>query len=359
MKKTILVFLVLCILLTQVEAEVDLNGFANDFKTLIVGVTRDVAPNLQMSALSGNIVGDATIDRFMIFFPAVGLTVSDGLGTILENGAYNWVFISIPKIIDTVVGTDAGTLDTLHAIESRIFAYPSFKIGFGFGLPKGFDVIFSGMYIPPVLTETLVKNAGDKIESLGVSINTMNIGAEVRKTIIKDSKKTPALSLGALYNYGNFNMEVAQMKLSSLIAGGFDVSGQKLDMNGSLSFNTSVHNIGLDLHVSKHLHFFTPYAKISGIYQYAVTESDVDLLATLGDPATTGSTIKIQTNPSVVISNFSSFATVGFDLNLFIFILNTNAVIDLARAELNISDLSVTGITGRGFTINTGFRWEF
>ncbi len=346
-------------LLSTASAQISLEPFANDFEALMVGITRDAAPNLQMSALSGNIIGDADIDRFTFFLPSIGVTVTDGIASILETGAHEWEFlVPIPGIVNTVIGDDAETLDTVQALESRFFPLLSLKLGVGIPLPSDMDLIVSGMYIPPAVTEALLKQAGEDIASQGIGFSMLNFGFEVRKALIKDGKGTPALSLGGLYNFGSFNLAVSDLSLLKLTGGdGVDVSGQNLDLNGSMEYKTSIHNIGFDLHVSKHLAFFTPYAKLSGVYQYAKASADTNLEAQLGDTAT--DIIPIKTNPVVIISNFSTLATIGYELKVLAFVFNTNAMIDLARAELDISDFSLTGITGRGISLNMGVRWQF
>jgi len=207
-----------------------------------------------------------------------------------------------------------------------------------------------------VYKRQLLKQAGDDIASQGIGFSTLNFGVEVRKALLKDGKGSPALSLGGLYNFGAFNLEVSDLSLLDLTGGdGIDVSGQNLDLNGSMEYKTSIHNLGFDLHVSKHLAFFTPYARLSGVYQYAKASADTDLVATLGALAP----VRIDTSPVVILSNFSTLLTLGYELKVATLLFNTNTMIDLARAELDISDLSLTGITGRGFSLNMGVRWQF
>ncbi len=305
MKRIVAAFVLLSVLAISIEAQ-DLNGFANDFEALMVGVTRDAASNLQISALSGNIIGDADLDRFTFFF---------------ETGAYPWEFmLEMPAIINTAVGDDAEMKENIKALESRFFPLMSMKMGFGIPLPSDMDLIVTGMYIPPAVTEALLKQAGEDIASQGIGFSTLNFGVEVRKTLLKDGKGIPALSLGGLYNFGAFNLEVSDLSLAKLTDGGVDVSGQTLDLNGLMEYKTSIHNIGFDLHVSKHLAFFTPYAKLSGVYQYAKASTDTDMLATLStSTGTVINEIKIKTSPVVVISNFSTLATLGYDVSILIF----------------------------------------
>jgi len=348
MKRMIVVVLLAGMLVSVASAQ-DLNGFAHDFEALITGITRDVAPNLQMAALSGTIVADASIDTFMLFLPGVGVTMSGGLGTMMEPDAHEWSTIPLPEVIDAVVD-DADTSTLMQTLEYGIFPYPMLKLGAGFAIGNGFDVILSGIYMPKILTDFGLTFAGEAISGLDMTLETLNVGATVRKLILADKGSMPALSLGALYNYGSFTLGIDDMSLAALAGGSVDVGGFELDMTGTMGFETSVHNVGLELHASKRLLFFTPYAKLSGIYQYAVTMGTTDLTATVGAANTA-----IVANASETIANFSTLATLGF--NLFFF--NFNAVIDIARAQLDISDFSLTGITVQGISLNAGISIRF
>jgi hypothetical protein len=334
----------LSVLLVSALGAQDLSGFANDFEALITGITRDVAPNLQMTALSGNVVASARIDKFMVFLPGVGVTLSGGLATIMEPDAYQWSTISLPAVIGAVV-EDQSTKDLLETLEYGLFPYPMLKVGFGFGFAKDYDIMISGMYLPGALADLGTSLAGPEIESLGINLETLNLGATVRRTLLRDSGFVPALSLGALYNYSSFNLGIAELSLADLVEGGVDLGGLTLDLTGSLGFETVSHNFGLELHASKKLLFFTPYIKLSGIYQITSTSGTTDLTATVGPVVT-----DIDTGAEAIISNFSALATVGFNLLVF----NFNAVIDVARAELDVQDFSLSGIKGQGISFNVG-----
>jgi hypothetical protein len=238
----------------------------------------------------------------------------------------------------------------MQTLEYGIFPYPMLKLGAGFAIGKGFDVILSGIYMPEILTDSGLTFAGDAISGLDITLKTLNVGATVRKLILADKGSMPALSLGVLYNYGSFTLGIGKMSLAALADGSVDVGGFALDMTGKMGFETSVHNVGLELHASKRLLFFTPYAKLSGVYQYAVTTGTTDLIATVGSVETA-----IVTDAKETIANFSTLATLGF--NLFFF--NFNAVIDIARAQLDISDFSLTGISGQGIALNAGISIRF
>jgi hypothetical protein len=333
---------------------VDLNGFATDFEALMNNVTRKISPALQMNSLSGNIIGDATIDKFVFTFPAIGISTSDGIASILEPGAYEWSLISFPELIESQLGLEDSDLDIMNMIETRLMVYPSIKIGFGFALPKNFDVIMTGMVIPGAAVSKVIETAVDTSKDLDISFGFLNFGIEARKTIIKDSRKTPALSLGLLYNYEGFNLGSNQFSLSGLTGEKMDIEGEELELEGILAFDTRVHNFGGTVHLSKHLLFFTPYIKLSGIWQHSVANNTTDLTVTIASDKT-----NIKTNPEIIINQFSTIVTTGFDIDIFAFKFNINAMIDLARFDLDLGGFDFGVMKGRGFSLNTGFRLQF
>ncbi len=333
----------------------DLNGFASDFEALLINVTRTVSPSLQMNALAGDIVGDATIDKFAIMLPAFGISVSDGIAPIMQTGAYDWSLVSFPELIDSKLGSNQMMLDIIHMAESRLIPYPSVKAGVAFALPKSFDFILTGMVLPEALSETAVGMAGDNIKNMNISAGMFNFGIEGRRTLLQDSRATPALSVGLLYSYGGFNLGIDNLSLSTLMDGGIEIPGGTVDMSGKLGFSTAVHNVGFNVHVSKHLLFFTPYAKYAGIWQHAQTEGNIDLTVFSGSSLS----VPVKAAPEVTLSDFSSIITTGFDINIFAFVFNLNAAFDIARFSMDVSGFDLADMHGRGITMNTGFRVQF
>lgn len=333
----------------------DLNGFARDFEALMNNVTRKISPALQMNSLAGDVVGDATIDHFMLIVPAIGISTTDGIASILEPGAYEWSLISFPELIESQLDSEDSVVDIMNMVETRLMVYPSIKIGLGFALPKKTDVIITGMALPSMLTDELVGLAGNTLKKQDISLGMLNVGIEARKTIIQNSKKTPALSLGLLYNYGSFNLGFNKFSLSGLTGEDIELTeGQTLDLEGKLAFDTRVHNLGGTVHLSKHLLIFTPYVKLSGIWQHSVAKNTTDLKVIVGENET-----KIKTNPEIIINDFSTILTTGFDIDLFALKFNINAMIDLARFDLDLGDFDFGVMKGKGFALNTGFRIQF
>ena len=106
-----------------------------DFDALLTGIARDVAPTLYMNALAADVVGDATIDHFTIFLPALGANISSGIATILKPGSHNWQFLlPMDSLVGTMAGSDPTVKDWLDMLEGELMAYPSIKLGFGIGL---------------------------------------------------------------------------------------------------------------------------------------------------------------------------------------------------------------------------------
>ncbi len=205
----------------------------------------------------------------------------------------------------------------------------------------------------------------EKRVSSGPQISFGNIGFEVRKTVVRDSKAldwVPGLSLGTGYHLTWFNLAATITSLNDLGIGTQTVGqNQTLDLSGPVNIHTLSQVFTLDLHLSKRIVFVTPYVKFSGAYQNSTFTGDTDLTAVVTDSATPSndSTQKINAQPSVNVSDFAFLANPGLEFDIFSVIFNINAMIDVGRAALSIHSWSTDGISANAFSLNGGFRIVF
>ena len=357
-KKTILTGLTGLILASGAFA-VDLSKFSQDFNALVQGLGRDATPSLLLGALAGDLQGDASIDHFSITPLAFGVNATDGLGTILQPGAHDWQFV---LHLDNMVNDNASSSSTFF---EHLMLYPSMKsaVGMAFGT---WDVTLSGFYFPQALTQALTGlDSSGKANKLSPQFSFGNIGVEVRKHLVADSGSfswVPALSLGVGYHITYFDLGLNVTSLSDLGVGTQSVGpNQTLDLSGPMHFNTFSQVGTLDLHLSKHLAFFTPYVKLSGAYQNSTFTGSTNLTATVTDSSNSAnnSSQPISANPVVNVSDFAFLANPGLEIDIFAFILNINAVIDLGRANLDIHSFTLDGVDANGIVLNAGFRIAF
>jgi hypothetical protein len=365
-KKTVVVALAtLALTVGQAYAGlVDISAFSDDLQVVLNGVARDVAPTLQLGALSGDLMGDASIDHFNLSILSVSATASNGIGRVLApNNGIGWKF---PIHLDNLVNDN---LKDNNFFES-VMAYPSLKTGFGIALGT-WDFQLSGMYFPQALTDTAVGlipgDSGTKVKKLSPSFSFGNFGLKVRKTLIEDSGFigiVPALSLGMGYTLTYFDLGMDLQSLDSLGQSRVKVvDGSYLDMNGKLDFKTLSHNFTIDLQASKHLLIFTPFIKLSGAYQLSNFKADANLTAHVYTTDTGflegQDPVAIITSPEATVSRFAFLTTTGLDINLILVNVDVNVVADMGRAMLNVHEISLKGIDANAFSVNAGLRFSF
>jgi hypothetical protein len=74
--------------------------------------------------------------------------------------------------------------------------------------------------------------------------------------------------------------------------------------------------------------------------------------------ALTPITETLQSTPNVVISDFSTIATVGLEIYLAVFVLDANIAIDLAKASL-VTASNPIGFAGNAMSANLALRLAF
>lgn len=352
-KKILVTALTAATWIAQAQAQlINLDAFNTDFNTLMTGIARDVSPSLQLGALAGDSVGDATIDHFSFTLMSVSLTTSDGIAKVLQPGAAQWDFV-LPLadlVNDNLDGND---------FFQRLMVYPSIKMGLGFAVGGGWDVQVSGILWPQAATDMAIGMANsDDLQKIDPRFSFGNVGIRGRKTVLYDQGTGPALSLGGGYTFSYFHLGVDLQSLTDLQIDKPEVAaGNFIDMSGLFKVDTYSHNFTLDVHVSKHLLFLTPYFKLTGAYQNTLYSGEADLDATISDASdVVTSTQGIASHPEVNVSRFTFLTTGGLELNLFVVHVNLNVVADLGRAFLKVKDLSLDGIEADAFAVNLGLR---
>jgi len=328
---------------------VNLDLFQNDFDTLMTSMAQDIAPTLRLGALAGDLQADASINHFdLTLVPSLGFNLADGVGTALRPGATTWTFLDMSTFIPSGFGT---TFENL-------MAYPSYKFAVGVAVGAGWDVTLSGNYLPSVVSKTLLKSAvGDKPAP---ELGYVNIGVDVNKTILKDTgslASAPGLSLGVGYHYASFKFDV---DVDGWIPNVDITNTQTQTTTGSLEYEGGTQVFTADVHVSKRLGFFIPYAKLTGAYENTTVTGKADLTADVFDTSDNSHTTKtFSLNPSVNLSDFAFLTTLGFDLDFFVVRYNLNVITDMGRAGLSIHSFDLDGIDANAFVINTGIHWAY
>jgi|GEM_PF-2405365 len=365
MRKFYVVFAILLVLSGALTAQIDLTEFESDMGALLGSIGRDVAPSLQLNALSADMEGAAYNTGFTIALLPLGLTVGNGIATIIAPGAYDWEF-DLLGMGDLIAGFITPELAPWVTAVQNVFPYPIFKAMLGFTLPWKLDLTLFGSIIWKDeingilgLIPDIPAEVTGKIDALGLDVSMLNIGAKIRRSLLSDYGAYPGISVGLGYAFLGNDLGVELTSLSSFMEEPIELGpGTTLDMRGEISFATRAHTFGVELNISKKLAIFRPYARLGGWYQITSFEALTNLTAEIddGDPITENTTEGINVNPVVAINSASALATLGYEFVLGPFIFNTNMMFDLGSVLIDLEPLTLDGVAGGGFSLNLGGR---
>lgn len=344
-----------------------LDPLTEDMNALIGSIGSDMAPELLPMALSGDIAGEAAFagnfPHGTFYIPSVGITLGHGFATALSSGNYDWKFmLDMPTLIQSSLSSLGTTGSDLYSATQNVFPYPAVQAGIGFGLVKDVELLANGIYVPQVLTDTLVNAANTTtLTALDPQFSTASVELKLRKVFFRDKGAYPAMSLALGGAYGDTKLG-ANIDLAKLLnKTGVDLSGiGTLNLSGPLNFDAQVYGAGLDFAISKRLPLFTPFASAGLWYRHAVVSSVVDLTATISDSSGNQlATKEISISPTTTDDAIAARLGAGFELRLWAVILHFGANLDLENPIVNITSFTLTGIETNGLSLNTGIRIAF
>jgi hypothetical protein len=354
-------------LIAQTNPMIDglIDPLTSDLSALAGGLCEDLTPVLIQPALAGDTVGAAAFDgdfpHGTVILPVLGVTLGNGIATVLHDDSHNWEFVTpIPKMITTALA-DAPDVKRYYDMTGKAFPYPALSAGLGFGITKDIEFLFSGMYFPQSLTEAIVNTANSSsVSSLKPQFSTGNLVVKVRKVFFRDKGMWPAMSVSLGGAFGSTTLG-ADIDLKQLF-GGKEVELSNigtLNLTGPVSFTTGTFGFGLDFAVSKQFLVFVPFARTGVWYNHSTASSKFDLNAdfTTTDTTTGNTTV---TTKKIPVSGSKTSDTVagrlggGFELRLGPVVYHLSADLDLASPIVNIGETEYDGLT-----LKTGFRVAF
>lgn len=376
MKRYIIVgILMLCVAGMSFSQEeqpslINLSPLNEDFNTLFDGIGKEVIPHLQQIALSGDTFGEAelgNLPHFSISLLNAGVTISSGIGKVLDDPDTVWNFImAFPDIISTALETLPADIQNYYNLTKSILPYPVVNLGLGLGLIGGFELFVNGFAIPQMLIDTVAGMVG--IQALeNAQLDIMNVTGRLRKVLLKDEGPYPAISVGLGYNYSHFQAGYGFNSLSDLGVDPVDLGIATLDLDGNFQINTLVQSVGMDFHLSKTFLILTPFIKISPWYQWTSFSSLIDFTATATVSAGETSqdeTIALYINPQTSVQDMSVFLTTGVELKLLILVLSTSVSMNLENPIMLIGTLLETPILElqepifNGIGVHVGIRLQ-
>lgn len=374
MKKLLVVLLIFksFILFAEGDESINLTPLGEDLTTLLTGIGQDVVPLLHQNSVSGDAYGEAEIDEvflpFYISIPTIGLSTTNGIATVLGDDAQEWKLeiAKIPNLIDTALAPETATTDgeltdtqKYFNLSQQMFGLPTVKLGFGVKLPKGLELHVSGIYLPPLDFGSFVP------ELANLSVDIMDIGIKVRKTIFSDKGFRPAFSIGARYFYSSFKFDYTFGSLTEILDKRLEVEGLgDMDLGGTFKINTAVQSFGLDFHLSKRLFLFTPFIKLSPTVYYSSMDTVAALKADIYKTGTDTSltTTVLNSGGDVDGNGLALFASTGVEIRLFFFAIHLGVTADLQNPTFNLGsatsmDFEETAVDK--LTLNLGFRIHF
>ncbi len=365
MKKILIFMLVVkCIFISAQEQEIiNLTPLGEDLTTLFSGIGQDVIPLLHQNSISGDIYGEAEIDEvilpFYISIPSISISTTDGIATVLGDETQEWKLeiAKLPNLVNQALADDE--TQNYYDLTQRIFALPTLKMGLGFKLPKGFELHLSGIYLPPIDFSSFVPELGS------LTLDIVDVGVKVRKTIFPDKGFRPAFSIGAHYFYSTFILDYTFESLTDIMDERLNIEGfGDLDLGGNFRVDTSVQSFGLDFHLSKRLLFLTPFVKLSPTVYYSAMSTNANLDATLyGEGTDVSSTqTKLKSGGQVDGNGLALFASTGLEIRLFFFAIHLSVTADLQNPILEIGNAASMEFNETAVdkvALNIGFRFHF
>jgi hypothetical protein len=345
-----------------------LDPLQGDLENLLSSIGQDIAPELLQTTLAGDIVGEAAFKgdfpHCSITFPipAVGVSLGNGIATVLNDSSYPWEFVLHVNDLVNDNLPETGTTRDLYQASRQVFPYPSFAFGFGFSPFRDIEVLTSGFYLPQALSDKLIGLASSStIDDLAPEFSTASVLVKVRKVFFRDQHGFPAMSFGLGGFYSNLNLG-ATVDVAKLNDGeGIDIGSGTLNLNGTVGSKTSLYGGGMEFAISKHLLFLTPFAKVGVWYRHASVSSTLDLDATITptDAGSTGGEQRIQTSTEAIDEGIDAQVCAGLELRLFFLIVHLQANLYLEDPLVDIGALSLTDIAAKGLSANLGIRLAF
>lgn len=278
MKRYFAVALVALLVVAGASAQ-DLSGLGRDFEVVIEELGAALLPDLEQSAIWGQYPGVASYADQTSFFTTltIGSILTEGiLGFIDDEDAFT--VLNVPNLVDGVLG-ELGNQRVANLTEGlkTFFPLPVLRTTFGFTLPGDLEVIAGIGGFPQFLTGFATGLANLD----GVQLSMLHAGTKVRKGILADTGRFPAISIGGGYSYIGFTIGYDLSTLGDATGTFADEYGQipiglgELNIRGDLLAQSRVHSFGLDLQLSKAFGVFVPYVGLSPYYHLATFSGSV------------------------------------------------------------------------------------
>mgnify|MGYP006276746751 CR=1 FL=1 len=272
MKRLVLIAMVLVVAAGAGFSQ-NLTVLDDDFNTFLSSLGTHLLPHLQQTAVNGISTGDASVPAYRSF------TIGTSLGAVMDLQGWDEA-IAFPDDYEALLPLDDIVNDAIQGAGAPVttfyegfIPYPVSRLTLG-GTIAGWQILGTAAWVPNALAGWGVGLAGDAAASFsGLEFSILNLGGQVRRTLVEDQPGFPAITAGLGYTYGGFNLSVPlPADIISLLEE--QVEGATVTAD-NLFVDTTVHTAGLELAISKKLAFFVPFVAVTPYFQQSTFSSGI------------------------------------------------------------------------------------
>ncbi|MFP4483337.1 MAG: hypothetical protein ACLFO1_00635 [Spirochaetaceae bacterium] len=308
-------FLIVMVLVVAAGAgfSQNLTVLDDDFNIFLGSLGEHLLPHLQQTAVNGISTGDASVPAYRTF------TIGTSVGAVLDLKGWDEA-IAFPDDYEALLPLDDIVNDAIAGVGAPVttlyegfIPYPVSRLTLG-GTIAGWQILGTAAWVPNALADAALGFAGDAAESFsGLEFSILNLGGQVRRTLVEDQPGFPAITAGLGYTYGGFNLSVPlPADIETLLEE--QVEGATASAE-NLFVDTTVHTAGLELAISKKLAFFVPFIAVTPYFQQSTFQAGIENFnLTVGDTSYDEQSGNGDPGATVNVYDFALAARGGFDL---------------------------------------------
>ncbi len=285
----------------------------DDFNIFLGSLGEHLLPHLQQTAVNGISTGDASVPAYRSF------TIGTSLGAVLDLQGWDeaidpppeYELLPLNEIVNPLIEEAGGTVQTIY---EGFIPYPLSRLTLG-GTIAGWQILGTAAWVPNALAGWGLSLGGEATANFsGLEFSILNLGGQVRKTLVEDAPGFPAITAGLGYTYAGFDFAFPLTDdITSQITN--VVPGAEVPDSMSLFVDTTIHTAGLELAISKKLAFFVPFIAVTPYFQQSTFSAGIkNFDLTVGGTSYQEQSGGSEPGATVNLYDFALAARGGFDL---------------------------------------------